>query len=265
MVNFVLQFGSLVIEINRLLRTRLTPGNPNDETPIGHVLKLILDCNNQGRFFDRDIQLARLSIFVKNLQEIEVKKPYLITHFRKEIRRTGNTDSFYGVRFEVNVAASLIRKNIDFEKRESPDFSFEFNSESLFIECSSVRIRTEKNASDYNYKLASCIKKKVSKNYHNNKTALFIDATNIIHTTLGKGGIPDTEIMRSCIKESISGDSFGNVTIFIFLFNKSRGQYQSIYIRVDHECINNKLASFMDTYFPIGHYRADEYSVAKEG
>lgn len=75
MINFMLQFGGLVSEINRLLNFRFLPGSISNATPIGHSLIEILESQNRGEYQYRDFQLARLSIFVKNLKEIEAKKP----------------------------------------------------------------------------------------------------------------------------------------------------------------------------------------------
>lgn len=265
MINFMLQFGSLVVEINRLLKIKFMPSRPSNATPIGRLLIKILESHNKGDYQDRDLQLARLTIFVKNLKEIEAKKPQLINHFRKEIKKAGSTDNFFGVRFEINIAASLIRKNIDFTKQESPDFAFVFNSESLALECSSVRIRSEKDTSDYNYKISSCINKKESSGYHDNKTALFIDTTNLYYQTLSKDGVPDVNAMRSTARESMSKDSFGNITLFSFFFDIGKKQYQSNYARIDHDLIDKNLKNFMDTFFPFGSHKVDKYYVALEG
>lgn len=265
MINFMLQFGSLVVEINRLLKTCFLPGRPSNATPIGRSLIKILESHNKGDYQDRDFQLARLTIFVKNLKEIEAKKPGLINYFRKEIKKGGSADNFFGVRFEINIAASLIRKDIDFTKQESPDFSFVFNSDPLAIECSSVRIRSEKDTSDYNYKISSCINKKERSGYHNSKTALFIDTTNLFYETLSKNDVPDLDVMRTTVRKSMSKNSYGNITLFTYFFDIAKKQYQSNYARIDHELIDKNLKDFMDTYFPFGSYTVDKYYVAREG
>ena len=51
---------------------------------------------------------------------------------------------FHGERFELEIAASLIRKKLLISKQESPDFKIEYKENELFIECGSARVR-EKN------------------------------------------------------------------------------------------------------------------------
>jgi hypothetical protein len=259
MFEFLNQLTGLVIELNRLLGTRFIPGHPSNDSAIGKSVLGIYRLHNAGNFEHRDYEILKLTFFVKHLKEIEVSKPELLRYFKKELRRTGSTDSFFGLRFEVNIAASLIRHSVKFTKRESPDFSI--NNTPLAIECSSVRIRGNDRKPDYNYKLASCIREKEGKGYHDLDTVLAIDVTNIAYNA----DTLVTEEMRSVIVKSVAEKSFGSVLLFYYMLNRKPNQIESVYIRVDHPSISEELRTFLHVHFPYGQHEISDYSIPYEG
>ncbi len=106
---FLIQFGILVRELNRLLGVRFQPGYASNDTPIGRSLEGVLRFHNSGECERRDFELARLTLFVKDLQEIEASNHDLFHDFKKKLKRDSSSDKFFGLRFEINIAASLIR------------------------------------------------------------------------------------------------------------------------------------------------------------
>jgi len=119
-LNFISLFSALNIELCNLLGYRFTPNNHSMETVVGKNMQNILILHNSGDYKKRDLELCRMSMLVKHLKEINERDTQLFQLFKKELRRTDTSDGFFGTRFEINIAASLIRKDVPFKKQESP-------------------------------------------------------------------------------------------------------------------------------------------------
>ena len=85
-------------------------------------------------------------MLVKHLSEIKQYDKSLFSQFRTKIKKTKDINLFFGIRFEINVAATLIKHNIQFKKTEAPDFSITFLSGREAIECTSARLSKEKDS-----------------------------------------------------------------------------------------------------------------------
>ncbi len=252
MYELMFRISKISMELNRLLGTRFVPGHPSMDSPLGMSLIEIFNLHNAGNYIGRDLQLLRLEFLLKHLKEIEAASPKLLRKFKREIWRAGSTDGFFGIRFEVNIAASLIRKNIPFKKQESPDFIIK--NTNIAIECGSIRIRGRKSKNDYIYKIGACIRNKEAKKYYTSNTSLFIDITNIIYSQcIFQGTLPHKDKIKQAALDSASDSSFGNVTIFSYLFDVENKSLISFYIRADHNDISSELKAFMDSYFPFGN------------
>jgi hypothetical protein len=140
-------------------------------------LEGVLRFHKSREYERRDFELARLTLFVKNLQEIETSKHDLFLGFKKKLKRVRSPDGFFGLSFEINTAASLIGKQIAFTKSESPDFRID--NTPLAIEGSSVRIKPGNWKANLAYKISARIREKSEQRYCNPSVALFIDFTNL--------------------------------------------------------------------------------------
>lgn len=193
-------------------------------------------------------------MLVKHLKEIEQFDKALLRKFKKEmlahLRTTNAFDNYFGIRCEINIAASLIRKGVDFKKSESPDFVI--NRGNLFIECGSTHVSKPKPSSKF--KIGSVINQKSKKAYANSKTALFIDITNIIHNELNTNNntLEDLVVIeKAYIKDVLVNSKFGNVTIFTYRHNRESNYFESTYARIDNNHIDSHLSVFLDEHYPI--------------
>jgi len=199
MIDFMISYGSLVIELNKLLGIRFINGNVSSKSPIGQSLRRIIEYHNRGEYLQRDYELSKIAILVKHLKEIAEYDINLLKAFKKQIHRSSTYDEYFGVRFEINIAASLIRKNIKFTKAESPDFIIHKKSKNIFIECGSAHLSKPK-LGDIKYKIRSVINKKSSKPYCTLATALFIDITNIYYNSLLNEILIERDEIREYVK-----------------------------------------------------------------
>lgn len=252
MLNLLFITANLSMEFERLLGGKFIPGHPMMQTPLGQTLVNVFQLHNSGRQLEAHYELLRLGFFLRQLKDLENGNPGALNIYKKEICHVGPTDGFFGIRFEVNIAASLARKGVRFEKQESPDFKL--YGTRVAIECGSIRIRGTVPKTDYIYKIGSCIHKKEKRIYCNAETALFIDITNMVYTQnilpnlLEKSEIQDVALKSACPKIS-----FGSFVMFNYLFNLDENSIQSVYIRADHPCIGSELKTFMDLHFPFGN------------
>jgi len=198
-------------------------------------------------------------MFAKNLKEIESKDKKLLRDFSISISRQGDHSSFFGTRFEINIAASLVRKNIDFRKSESPDFRL--CEAGCAIECTSVRSVSGNRNKNYDYKISSAINKKSSQKYAKKKTVLAIDRTNTLFLN------PNQTIAgaRSAMQAGLSGSGFGAILIFNYVYNPRCERFESNYLREDGESCDKELIARLDSSFPKGLRRVEDYVVPNEG
>lgn len=259
MLDFLVRLGSVTTELNRLLGMRFVPGHSCNNTPIGRAIASLIPLRNSGNLFESNFELLRLAFLVKHLKEIEQSDSRLLQHFRREFRRAGNSDSYYGVRFEAYVAANLVRNKIPFKKSEAPDFLI--RGDSLGIECTSVRIRSLPRKSDYGYKILSAVKKKVESGSHKPEAALFIDVTNIAYNS----SAIDTGYLRRTATDAIQTCSFGAIVLFVYMFNHGLQRIEANYIRVDSSHILSSLNELLNRLCPIEGHEVSSYSIPHEG
>ena len=137
--DFLLIYGRLISSLNELLGMRFLPGFVNEKSEIGKILQGIIEFNNSGNTLWRDIECLRLGLFIMELREIKSYDEGLFLRLKKSIHRSKSSDSFFGTRFEVHISSLLIKKGIEFEKDESPDFNIQRDGKNNYIECTSAR------------------------------------------------------------------------------------------------------------------------------
>ncbi len=259
MLNFLIQFSSAVLELNRLLGTRFVPDHPSNTSPLGASLSGILAHHNAGNSSHRDFELQKVRFLIQNLKELEQSRPDLLRAYAKILRKTRGTDSFFGARFEISSASSLVMKGVSVEKGERPDLRI--RESQVTIECTSVRSRTAKAKKDLTYKIAASVFKKASKRYATRSMALFIDITNVAHFT--RPFNPDK--FRRAAVNSEDRSPFGALLLFVSMMNVDLNRLESNYLRIDHAKISADLLSFLNTHFSIGAHRITDFSLPFEG
>ena len=253
-MDFLLEFSSEISQLARLLGMRFSPGHPSESSVVGKRIRRLLALEGEGKQYDRDWEFARLTMLTKHLLEIESRRPDILKVFRRAVRRARNQDSFFGIRFEINIAARLIRKSIRFEKGEAPDFSIAHPDGGVFIECTSARIRGA-GGLPFLDKVKCTLLKKSAKSYCDNSTALFVDVTNVVASKPEELRMVGSAALKN-VANQLSGQSdFGSVLLFAYTPNPQEGRFESNYVRADRGDISPALLRFLDDSFPKGHKR----------
>ena len=259
MLNFLIQFSSAVLELNRLLGTRFVPDHPSNKTPLGRSISGILSHNNTGNYSHRDYELQKVLFLIQNLQNLEKNRPDVLSDYVKILRKAGGSDSHFGTRFEIDIMSSLLNKGIPVEKDESPDFRVKGTKVS--IECTSVRSRTAKAKKDLTYKIGASVFKKTKLGYATRSTTLFIDITNLAYLSQPFNSEEFRRAAINCQNES----QFGALVLFVSLMDCDLNRFQTIYLRIDNPKISTDLLTFLNNYYSRGENRIVDSSIPYEG
>jgi hypothetical protein len=257
-LNFVLQYAGLVLALNELLETRFVPDNPSCSTPLGQSLRGTFEHHNAGNFAHRDFEINKIAFLVQHLRTLKEKEPALLTHYRREFQRAGETDSYFGVRFEVATIAALLDKGVRPIKGERPDLCIPGGD--VAIECTSARVRSVSAKAKPHTKLWSTITQKSQQPYSNRSTALFVDVTNMAFYS--KPFDPDE--YRAATVATNEQNNFGATLLFVTMMNKLLERYETNYLRIDHPRISPSLHAFLDAQYPSGTHRVGGRSIPYE-
>jgi hypothetical protein len=263
MLKTLVRFNTIVTELNKMLRMKFIKGNKDYQHPIGQTLYRALDNYNNRELVQAQLEFGRMEFFIVQLKQLEQNDPKMLKAYRELIKK--HPENYPGYRFEVEVAASLFKKEITFYKQESPDFKIvDDKYGDLFIESGSARLAQNKDV-DLTYKICSAINKKAKKKYANSNTALFIDITNILFHLQQNERLPDTERLRGSILECLTVTTFGNVTLFSNMLNNDLDRFERSYLRVDSESIDRNLALFLDEHYPNSPHFVPNPVIPSEG
>jgi len=123
--------------------------------------------------------------------------------FKNRMVKSKNNVSFFGDKFELFIAYTLIQKNIVFTRPEPPDFEIENFKDKLYIECTTSQFdfSTIPTKNEIFTKLKKTIISKLSKPYTNNNTILFVDITNLMFHSLNlKDELTDEQIQNTLVE-----------------------------------------------------------------
>jgi len=208
---FIKVFHGTVSNLNDLLHTSYLFGKDGFKGPVGRMIRDVLDYHDQNQRFVRDWEAFRIGNFAMQLETIKKKNEDLFRYFRRQLRRI-NEKEYFGFRLEVQTVSIFHQMNIKFRKRESPDFSVEYDGTEVFVECCSINLDEPKDK-DVSYKVLSALIDKGRKPYANNKTALFLDHTNVFFNSVVSGVRLDLEALSADIKEKINTFNFGAIIL----------------------------------------------------
>jgi hypothetical protein len=148
-------FSATISELERLLNFRLIHGHLailgpeiylggeiRKKQPLHDYIELIIKFHNTGNVEFRQYGLARIDIFISDLQKIESFDVNLLKHFQRLFKRC-NGNTYWGLRFEIDLAATLIQKGIKFTKGDflpgGDHLNADFRLDDIAIECGSTR------------------------------------------------------------------------------------------------------------------------------
>lgn len=205
------------------------------------------------------MDLYLLEYFAKHLREVGDATPSVLQTFRREFRRARTESQFFGLRFEAYVAASFVRKGIPFVKSETPDFRLE--NMRCNVECTTTHVTDENGTRDLSYKVVSAIRKKAESGSHCSDCALFIDITNLLHSSL----VATSEAIRQEAAVAIHATEFFSVVMFAHMFNSDRKRLETVYFREDNQALGKEQQIFLDTHYPIVGDRSYGFHFPRSG
>jgi hypothetical protein len=178
----------LTVRLTQLLNVRFVPDDPVQTTPIGWAMAQIFHLQNAGEIVDRDTHFCRLALLAKHLEEIERRDPSMLAVYRRKLTYP-NLGNFFGTRFEISIAASLVRSGVAFVRRSKggPDFLLGGDFSGLGLECVSAHVPAPVGGPHVLDKLHSVVHAKSSKAYATPANVLAVDVTNLQATGIGHG------------------------------------------------------------------------------
>jgi hypothetical protein len=258
MDNWLVNYYQAVLEISRLLGMRFIWGENGytsigARTALGDVIQAAITYQNDGNITERNVEISKLCMLVNHLQNVQKHSPTSFQKFKKILIDTHkNLNQYFGVRMEINIANSLIKKNIKFVNGEAPDYYIP--GFDVFIECTSVHMTKDstKNAIE---KISEAIKKKSQKPYCNNSCILCIDITNVVAFigTEEAQIVNDKSKLREVIKLHLkeNNSKFGCILLFRYYMDEN-SNFMSHYVRIDNENIIPSLFVFLEENYPFG-------------
>lgn len=269
--NWFARYIASVAELNRMLGLRFVWDgygytSVGARTPIGESILMAGIFHNKGDYSQRNVEIAKLSMLAKHLKTIEKYDNGLLDTFKKIVRDTSkNWGTYFGVRLEINIAASLIEKKVGFFKTESPDFTIKECG--VYIECASIH-RSNAGTAKLVDKIRSVIAVKSRKAYCNPSTALCVDITNVSATTDESENelLASRDGMRGIVKQIFkeTESRYGSIMLFSY-FMDLNSVFYSGYCRFDNEGMISALADFLDRCYPLGEFRTGPGWTPKAG
>lgn len=260
MLNFLFRFGAIQSELASLLEEQFVPGESKSQ--IGDYLydtqKSILKYHNSGNYAERDYHLLRLGMFQKHLKEIAESDSDLLDDFREELKKE-NYDNYYGTRFEIDTAASLFRKQVEFDHPDPPDFEILSPGEPA-IECTTSHL--SKGDRTIEEKLKQSLISKSGKPYFNSNTALFIDITNLFYNAADNSIQLSEDRVKDWVRECISNFNLniGSILMFVYIVETdgdTPGLHHS-YWRLENQDVTEDLVKFLDENYPYSDSQVTE-------
>ena len=254
-ISFLERFRSVLGDLERLSGMRFTLENPDNNTVIGKILADILSLHNAGKQHQRDYELSRMDLFARHLSEIKSRDAHIFRELKRKIYRCDDAETFFGVRFELSIAATLSRGRVNYSiPLSSPDFQILLlTGDRLEIECGYVRMQDgSANSSDPLYRISTHVIKKSTQNYCGNKTAVFLDITNPVDFNLNTDYVaPTFKILKTTALHILNKSHFGSIVLFQYSPDENPYQLKPVHFRCDSSKIHPLLLPLLDTLFPI--------------
>lgn len=259
MLDVLMPFAHVSLELADLLGVRFIPNSRAQQGAVGRALGDVIRFQNERRYLERDLEIARLALLAQQLRVIQRNRPDVFPSLRRRLR-AGSISDFHGARQEVTVASKLIRSGMPFdhELEGRPDFVIRGPAGESGIECTSVHLQRAKEGVLF-YKVESCVRAKAKKTYAGPNVAVAIATTSIDSVA----GIADEQ--RDALYRSVGETCLGSVLTFTVLVNRDGDvpRFESAYRRVDAPAITRRLRSTLDALFPIGNHSVRDYAIPR--
>lgn len=231
--------------------------------PIDRMVKDTISYHLHSQIELRNLEFTKLLMLEKNLRDVEGYDVNLLRIYRSKLNSRQLSD-YIGARFELNIATTLIRKNVIFETPDPPDFLVNMDGTIVAIECGSAHLPNSKDG-NLLYKLSSVINQKAKKPYCAPTTALCVDFTNIHYRSDENGQIDASGSFdlrtRTHVQNTLDQTNFGGVILVSIVHNFESNRLESIYMRCDNKNIAAPLRGLLDHCFPIGSVTSHNFKI----
>ena len=207
----------------------------------------------------------RLKLLREDLLIVREKNSDAFNKLCRELRNSRDNDGFFGHRFELRIAASLISKEVEFRKSESPDFTIVQNSP-VFLECTSLRSRGSPiGKKQFLKKLVDAISAKEGKEYAKTDCALLIDQTNLYYNLSPDAWQEIHDEFSADVMRWADEEKFGSVLLFLVSYSQRDSFLRYTFNRVDSPSVSLHLMTFLDAKYPLGSTSIRGPAVPREG
>ena len=221
--------------------------------PITSWIEQLLHADRIGDSKSKAYLLSKIAILILDLQCIEESRPELLAHFQRKFRKHTENE-FWGLRFEVDIASTLAKKEILFTPGDrlpgGESAHGDFVCGEASIECTSIHASKIKRFNSYAEKIQRAVRRKKNKAYCANNVALFLDITNICFERGFVGDPIGDEELRSVLKDELSCCDYGAIVASLWFFNEDgqlqSARYQNLFVREDSSQISASLRLLLD-------------------
>jgi hypothetical protein len=221
--------------------------------PISSWIEQLLHADRIGDSKSKAYLLSKIAILILDLQCIEESRPELLAHFQRKFRKHTENE-FWGLRFEVDIASTLAKKEILFTPGDrlpgGESAHGDFVCGEASIECTSIHASKIKRFNSYAEKIQRAVRRKKNKTYCANNVALFLDITNICFERGFVGDPIGDEELRSVLKDELTCCDYGAIVASLWFFNEDgqlqSARYQNLFVREDSGQISASLRLLLD-------------------
>lgn len=256
--DFFYRISRVQNQLSSLLGITIVPSARNSfiEERLLRDVNHIKNLHDQGRHAGRDYHINRLAIFAKHLSEVRSADKELFNAFKSELR-SASAEDYFGLRLEVDTAASLYRKGLSFTHPDPPDFRVQTQYGTVGIECKSGHLAGGDRTIEEKFK--DLIIEKSGKPYYNESNILFVDLTNIFYNTMLRVQDDSLEFdidqLRTWSEEAIENFALEIGGILLFTYQTDDGSDDDgiwhDYVRIDNSDREARVTNFLDEHYPF--------------
>lgn len=206
--------------------------------------------HEEGDLVGRNMELLKLELLFKNLEEVRSADPQVFTRVRRAINKSKSESAFFGARMEVFFAASLIRSGCKIRSQESPDYALLDTLEGLYVESASAHITTSNT--DIIQKIRHVVRNKTRKPYADRQPLLMMDITNLLFVVAQARKPVSRQAFDKAVLVELLDSGLGAALLFSYGFDDHISTIRASYMRVDSPTPDKKLVSFLDKHYPEG-------------
>lgn len=213
---------------------------------IRRIVSKVYQAIAEQRHYEAQMLCQLLNATAHDLNDLKNSDPAIYRTLANKLRKSLGRSSFHGIRWEIVIAARLVRQGQKIIGLDRPDLQLlgGYN-----IECGSARIESSSAVTreDLLRKIRSVVATKDQKSYANSNTALFVDSTNLAFRQTQSS----LSIERTDFAEAVRHDSsrYGSVLLHYVVDDPDRNSIRQLYVRFDRENVGSNLKGYLDRFY----------------